>query len=141
MTAEVIDGRAYAVDLRSWPVAIDVGVTAVTVPDTGVVAVVGDLDHSSVAARARGITLASGGVGPVTPPPAELTAFAPSAREPVAVEPKGRPQTTRAAARDLSPAGQYGDRDRQMCHAFDSSGGANGNSISIEAVQAGRYPA
>jgi methylenetetrahydrofolate dehydrogenase (NADP+)/methenyltetrahydrofolate cyclohydrolase len=47
-------------------IAIDVGINAVTDPDTGKIRLVGDLDFPGVAARAEAISPVPGGVGPIT---------------------------------------------------------------------------
>ncbi|WP_219413998.1 bifunctional 5,10-methylenetetrahydrofolate dehydrogenase/5,10-methenyltetrahydrofolate cyclohydrolase [Pseudonocardia nigra] len=66
VVAAGVPGLLRGEHVKAGVIAIDVGINAVTDPDTGAVALVGDLDYASVAARARGITPVPGGVGPVT---------------------------------------------------------------------------
>lgn len=59
---ELIDG-SY---VREGVIAIDVGINPVEDSYTGKVRLVGDLDFSSVAAKAEAISPVPGGVGPIT---------------------------------------------------------------------------
>jgi methylenetetrahydrofolate dehydrogenase (NADP+)/methenyltetrahydrofolate cyclohydrolase len=59
-------GLIKAEHIDEGAIVIDVGINPFTDPDTGNVRMVGDVDFSTVAPRARAITPVPGGVGPVT---------------------------------------------------------------------------
>lgn len=66
VVAAGVPGLLRGEHVKDGVIAVDVGINAVTDPVTGAVELVGDLDHDSVAGRARAITPVPGGVGPVT---------------------------------------------------------------------------
>ena len=66
IVAAGVPGLITGDDVRDGVIAIDIGINAVTDPETDRVRLVGDLDFGSVLERAEAVSPVPGGVGPIT---------------------------------------------------------------------------
>jgi methylenetetrahydrofolate dehydrogenase (NADP+) / methenyltetrahydrofolate cyclohydrolase len=66
VVAAGVPGLIQTQHIREGAIVLDVGINPVTDPATGATRMVGDVDFTQVAPRARAITPVPGGIGPVT---------------------------------------------------------------------------
>jgi methylenetetrahydrofolate dehydrogenase (NADP+)/methenyltetrahydrofolate cyclohydrolase len=66
IVAAGVPGLIRAEHVRAGAVVLDIGINAITDPDTGKVRIVGDVVFPEVVSQARAITPVPGGIGPVT---------------------------------------------------------------------------
>ena len=66
IVAAGVPGLITGDDVRDGVIAIEIGINAVTDPETKLVRLVGDLDFGSVVERAEAVSPVPGGVGPIT---------------------------------------------------------------------------